>query len=366
DRFPTVYQWVIDRVKPERDENRDRDIKARWWQFGRTRPELREFTAGLRRYVVSAETSKHRLFQFLDTNILPDNKLVGIGLESADRLAVLSSSAHLIWALATGGLLEDRPVYVKTLCFDTFPFPFPLTPFPRLAELGERLDAFRKERVAAHDFLTMTGLYNALERVRELDAGIGEPLTPAEHGTYDAGQIAILKELHDEIDREVLAAYGWSDLGDRLVGKPGSTTPSPHKSADQEAAEEELLVRLVALNQARVAEERAGTVLWLRPDFQRPRLAAKEKGETQIEADLGDAVSVEAAKWPSDGLDQIRSVRDLLARADGPIAILALAAAFAGRNTPKRRQRVEQVLKTLVATGAARHDEATNGYYLPR
>ena len=217
-----------------------------------------------------------------------------------------------------------------------------------------------------HDLLTMTGLYNALERVRELDAGIGDPLTSAERDVYDAGQIAILKELHDDIDRETFAAYGWSDLGDRLIGKPGGTTPSPHKSENQEAAEEELLVRLVGLNQARVAEEKAGIVHWLRPDFQRPRLAAKVKGEAQIEADLGEAVSIDEAKWPSDGLDQIRSVRDLLARADAPIAIPSLAAAFAGRNTPKRRERVEQVLETLIATGAARRDEATNGYYLPR
>lgn len=219
-----------------------------------------------------------------------------------------------------------------------------------------------KERLAAHDFLTMTGLYNALERVRELDAGVGAPLSDAERDTYDAGQIAILKELHDEIDREVFAAYGWSDLGEQLVGKPGGTTPSAHKSAEQEAAEEELLVRLVALNQARAA----AVVQWLRPDFQKPRLAAKVKGEVQVEADLGEMVVTQDVKWPSDGLDQIRSVRDLLARADAPITVPALAAAYAGRASPKRRERVEQVLETLVATGAARRDAASRGYYLPR
>lgn len=32
------------------------------------------------------------------------------------------------------------------------------------------LDAFRKERLAEHDFLTMTKLYNVLERVRALEA----------------------------------------------------------------------------------------------------------------------------------------------------------------------------------------------------
>ena len=211
----------------------------------------------------------------------------------------------------------------------------------------------------------MTGLYNLLERVRELDAGIGAPLTPAERDSYDAGQIAILKDLHDAIDAAVFAAYGWDDLGARLIGRPGGTTPSPHRHADQQAAEEELLVRLVALNQQRAAAEKAGMVHWLRPDFQRPRLAARVRNE-QIEADLDVALVAADARWPADGLDQIRSVRDLLARAAAPISVPALAATFAGRNSPARRKRVEQVLETLVATGAARHDDATRGYYLPR
>ncbi|APZ97807.1 hypothetical protein BWQ93_04365 [Sphingopyxis sp. QXT-31] len=366
DRYPAVYQRVADLVKPERDQNNRATRRENWWLFGELAPAFREYSADLNRYIATVETSKHRFFQFLDAGVRPDNMLVAIGLDSSLTLSFLASRLHVHWAINLGGWLGmgNDPRYSKTRTFD--PFPFPLTTSPRLTELGERLDAFRKERLAAHDFLTMTGLYNALERLRELDAGIGDPLTEAERDVYDVGQIAILKELHDEIDREVFAAYGWSDLGARLVGKPGGTTPSPHKSADQEEAEEELLVRLVALNQERAAEEKAGIVHWLRPDFQKPRLAAKIKGGVQIEADLGEAAAVDEVKWPSDGLDQIRSVRDILARAAAPISIPALAASFAGRNSPKRRERVEQVLETLVATGAARRDEAAGGYYLPK
>jgi hypothetical protein len=50
-RFPEIYQWVLDHVKPERDSNRDKDIKQRWWQFGRVRTELRQLIAGLPRYI---------------------------------------------------------------------------------------------------------------------------------------------------------------------------------------------------------------------------------------------------------------------------------------------------------------------------
>lgn len=363
DRYPEAYQHLTNTVLPERAQDKRKTYRDKWWIFAEAREGMRSALANLDRFIVTTETAKHRYFVFLDADTAPDQKLRVIACDDASLLTIISSRVHTVFAEATGGWqgIGNDLVYQHTNTFNRFPFAKPAG-----AELGERLDAFRKERLAAHDFLTMTGLYNALERLRELDAGIGNPLTAAERNVYDAGQIAILKELHDEIDQAVFAAYGWSDLAERLVGKPGGTTPSQYKSEVQQAAEEELLVRLVALNQQRVAEEKAGTVHWLRPDFQRPRLAAKVKGETQIEADLGKAVIVEEAKWPADGLDQIRSVRDLLARAAAPITVPALAAAFAGRNTPKRRERVEQVLETLVSTGAARRDEATSGYYLPR
>lgn len=366
DHFPAAYQRLLDKVKPERDINSIPYRRDHWWLFGQPSTRFRDAKAGLDRIIVTARQGSHRIFRFAEGRSIPESTVVAVATESASVLGILSSRLHTEFSLRNGGWLGagNDTRYFHTTTFD--PFPFPLNPSPRLTELGERLDAFRKERLAAHDFLTMTGLYNALERVRELDAGIGDPLTDAERDTYDAGQIAILKELHDEIDREVFAAYGWSDLGLALVGKPGGTTPSAHKSADQEAAEEELLVRLVALNQERANEEKAGVVHWLRPDFQKPRLAAKVKGEVQVEADLGEVIVTQDVKWPSDGLDQIRSVRDLLARAESPIAAPVLAAAFGGRTTPKRRERVEQVLETLVATGAARRDEATRGYYLPK
>jgi len=38
------------------------------------------------------------------------------------NLGVLSSRIHLVWTIANGGTLEDRPVYTKSRCFDPFPF----------------------------------------------------------------------------------------------------------------------------------------------------------------------------------------------------------------------------------------------------
>lgn len=187
---------------------------------------------------------------------------------------------------------------------------------------------------------------------------------------HETGLISVLKEIHDDIDRAVFEAYGWSDLAPALVGKPGATTPSPHKKPEQEAAEAELLTRLVALNRERAAEEARGLVRWLRPDYQIPKLGkkvARPQGE-QVEAELAVVDRADAPKWPSDAFEQIRIVRDVLARAPGPALPDAIAAAFDGRTSSKRKARVEQVLETLVATGAARTgqmDGATR-YFVPR
>jgi hypothetical protein len=323
--------------------------------------------------VATIETAKHRVFQFLESSILPDNKLICLTVEEARQFAILSSSAHCYWFQANAGKIgvyAMDSVYVKTRCFDPFPFPI-LTDAQsaKLDELGERLDAFRKERLAAHDFLTMTDMYNVLERYRELDHKADvPPLSEKELDIAKAAQITVLKDIHDDIDREVFAAYSWEDLGPRLVGRPGATTPSPHKSADQEAAEEELLVRLVALNQERAAEEKRGLVRWLRPEYQKPRLAHKVKGQDDLDmgldaAGLGAGV-VEDRSWPAKDLEQIRALRDVLFEAEAPLPADALATLFKGRATAKRRSRVAEVLATLADTGLVREGEG--GYFLPR
>lgn len=374
-KYPAVYQHVLETVKPERDHNNRAYRKENWWLFGENIPEARKALFSVERYIATVETSKHRFFQFLDVSMLPDNKLINIGLASGETIAALSAKVHTTYALARKGLLGETPVYVKTDCFDPFPFPafaeLPHALLTRLRELGERLDAFRKERLAQHSFLTMTSLYNVLERERELENGCDvPPLDAKEKAIHDAGLISVLKEMHDDIDRATLEAYGWADLAPALVGKVGATTPSPHKTPAQEAAEEELLVRLVALNHERAAEEKQGNVRWLRPEYQIPKLGIKQVrggaglGE-QIEADVTVADVAEQLPWPADGLEQIRIVRDILAKSASPLAADTIAASFAGRNSPKRKERVAMVLETLVATGATRMDD-TARYFVPK
>jgi hypothetical protein len=211
--FPSLYQHVLVHVKPERDataHTKDGAVYARfWWLFGKTRQELRRALAPLQRYIATVETSKHRFFTFLDQSIRPDNMLIAIASDDAFHLGVLSSQLHASWALARGGTLEDRPRYNKSVCFDPFPYP-DLSESPlkqRIRDLGERLDSHRKRQQELHPDLTLTGMYNVLEKLRS-----GEPLNAKEKDIHDKGLVSVLKQIHDEIDHAVLEAYGWQDI----------------------------------------------------------------------------------------------------------------------------------------------------------
>lgn len=383
--FPKAYAHLYEYVRPERETNNRKSRRDKWWVFAEPALDLREAVQAMQTYIATTETAKHRTFSFVSSKYLADQKVRVISSDRPEILSVLSSRTHVLFSISKGGWqgVGNDPVYQHTQTFDPFPFPTAIDtrstePGPlvargeRLRDLGRRLDAFRKQRLAAHSYLTMTGLYNALERLRELENGCEvPPLIEAERDVHQTGLISVLKEIHDDIDRAVLAAYGWEDLIPALVGKPGATLPSQHKSSEQEQAEEELLTRLVELNQERATEEKRGIVRWLRPEYQIPKLgvkAPKPEGEHVGTLDIEMPGLVDRPKWPADGLEQIRLVRDLLAKVPTPSPSEAIAAAFDGKTTAKRKDRVGQVLETLVATGIARTGEldGQRRYFLPR
>ncbi len=332
--FPAAYQWVMDRVKPERDNNNRQSYRENWWIFGEPRKELRPALDGLTRFITTVETSKHRFFQFLDASVRPDNRLVNFGFEDAYFLGILSSRIHVSWTLALGSTLEDRPIYTKTLCFDPFPCPDPSDDLKdRIRKLGDQLDAHRKSVLGLHAQLTMTGLYNVLEKARA-----GEKLTEAETDIYEAGLVGVLRQIHEDLDKAVAEAYGWPvDLSD-----------------------EEILERLVALNHERAEEEKQGKIRWLRPEFQAPKEAAVKQPE-QIEADL--LVPVKGAKKPSLPTplpEQVAAIRAMLANVEKPIMPLELARRF--KQGKRVEKKVDEVLRTLTLIGQT--EKTDDGYFL--
>jgi hypothetical protein len=322
-RFPAVYQHLMLRVKPERQENPRASYRETWWVFGEPRVELRRSLTGLHRYIATVETAKHRVFTFLPAEVAPDNKLIVIASSDAFVLGVLQSRMHVAWMLAQGNWLGvgNDPVYAKTQAFDPWPFPN-ATPDQRatIAAIAEELDAHRKSRLAAHPRLTLTGLYNVLEAVRA-----DRPLSEAEKDMHDAGQVSILRTLHDRLDAAVAAAYGWpADLPDAAI-----------------------VARVVALNAERATEEALGTIRWLRPEFQAPEETRRRAVQTELA--VGEVAAAAVQPWPKDAPSQFILLRSALAR--GPASPQEMARRFKGA---PRGGKMAEMLATLAALGQAR------------
>ena len=333
ENHPAVYQHLSNAVRPQRDGQAAKSNTAdarqyaeKWWLFGKPRPELRKALRGVTRYIATIETAKHRVFQFLPTTILPDNMLVCIALDDAYALGVLSSRLHVPWAIASGGRLGmgDDPRYSKSRCFDPFPFPADVSEalMAKIRAEAEALDALRKRVLANHDDLTLTRLYNVLEALKE-----GRALTEAERDMHGRGLVTLIRQHHDAIDALVAQAYGWpADLSD-----------------------EDILTRLVALNQKRAAEEAKGLIRWLRPEYQAPDYAPL----ISQSFDLGEAASAlpdNIIPWPVTLPEQVSAVQQVLVSAGTPLAPQDVARAFQG----KRAASLRPVLDALAGIGMAR------------
>ena len=364
-QFPKLYQWLVDHVKPERDANKDKDLREKWWLHRRNNDDMRRTLAGLPRYIATVMTAKHRVFQFLAGAILPDQMLVVMGLDADFYLGILSSQLHIEWALATGSRLGvgNDPRYNKSRCFETFPFPDEdtgLTPAlrERIATLAEQIDAHRKRVLApeaGHTGLTLTGIYNVLVALRE-----GRALTAKEKIHHTQGLVSVLRELHDELDAAVLAAYGL---------RPDAST-------------DDILTHLVQLNTQRAAEEAQGHVRWLRPEFQNPSKTPTRESATisnmlqtqellahipqGLEADLthnstnnaapDNSPPISAAQaWPATLPEQVRAVAQLLASTNAALPLTTIEARFKGRGPWKKG--LPRILETLEALGRARRED---------
>lgn len=336
-RFPAIYQRVLTTVRPEREHNNRASYRDNWWVFGEPRREIRPALLGLARFIVTPVTSKHRFFCFLDSSILPDDALIAVAVADALFLGILSSRIHVVYALASGGTLEDRPRYNKSRCFDPFPFPAcDAAAQARIRKIAEELDAHRKRVQSQNSGLTLTGMYNVLEKLRA-----NEALTEKEKQIHDAGLVSVLRQLHDDLDAAVFAAYGW----------PPTLTDA------------EILERLVALNAERAKEEASGLVRWLRPEYQHPGGAQPQQTSLAVEVEPESKSGKKLAgklPWPKTLSERVKAVSTALAAVKEPVTAPEMAKHFARA----RAAEVGEILETLCTLGKARRGQVA-GTYLP-
>jgi type I restriction-modification system DNA methylase subunit len=188
------YERVRDQVKQERLKNNRRARRERWWQFAELARGMRKAIVSLDEVLAIALVSRTVMPMRVATGQVFSHKLAVFATDSFVDQAILSSSMHQMWAIKYGATMRADVNYSPSDVFLTFPFP-EWTEW--LAQIGRTLNTERQGIMLRRD-LGLTKLYNLVN-----DPDI------ASSGDAD---VARMREIHVELDRAVVDAYGWSDV----------------------------------------------------------------------------------------------------------------------------------------------------------
>ena len=245
--WPSLIATVEARVKPERDGQKRKALRERWWQHAEKRPGLYAAVRGLERVLVISRVGQQAAFAFLPAGMVYAESMIVFPLTNYAAFCTVQSRIHEIWARFLGSSMKDDLRYTPSDCFETFPFPEEWTRAPELERAGQAYYDFRAQLMVDNDH-GMTRTYNRFHNPDEPD-----------------GRIARLRCLHASMDRAVLDAYGWDDIPttcefllDYEIDEEewGSRRKRPYRYRWSDHVRDEVLARLLELNATRAVEER--------------------------------------------------------------------------------------------------------------
>ncbi len=220
--FSDLYRIVSDTVLPDRERkaveedrknklalkaNPDSKIRTiqqerldRWWTHNNRQSEFNSLLDSIDRYICCSQVTKRPIFDFVSKDVCPSNMMKVFAFADDYTFGILQSNAHWQWFVEKASTLKSDYRYTSHSVFDTFPFP--QHPLPDLvkavADAARALHEFRRDHMALNDTLTLRSMYRSLE-----DPGANP-----------------LRDLHDNLDQAVLAAYGFdpdSDILEQLL-----------------------------------------------------------------------------------------------------------------------------------------------------
>lgn len=264
--WPELMRIVEAKVKPQRLRQKDKFGRQYWWRFLRTRPELQaamarvewalaenrtELSDSLRseeRILVIARVSNALAFTFLDARVVFNEKIVAFPFANYSTFGALQSRVHGVWARFFSATLKDDLQYTPSDCFETFPFPDNWQTNERLEKIGRIYYEFRAALMVRNN-QGLTAIYNRFHQPNERDPGIIR-----------------LRELHAEMDRAVLDAYGWNDFKptceflldyeeEEEESGQARRRKKPYRYRWPDELRDEVLARLLVLNRERAIAE---------------------------------------------------------------------------------------------------------------
>ena len=95
----------------------------RWWQMSYPRPELMSKLSRLNRYIACGRVTKRPIFEFVSSDVHPNDALMAFPMDDDYSFGILQSSFHWDWFTARCSTLKGDPRYTSTTVFDSFPWP---------------------------------------------------------------------------------------------------------------------------------------------------------------------------------------------------------------------------------------------------
>lgn len=196
-RFSSPWRHLEEHVMPERlsrDEVKYPRMVNQWWLFWNSRPALRKAMQSLTEVIVMAKVSSTLMPLRASAGFVFSDKVIVFASEDYALQAFLSSAPHQLWTIKYTSTMRTDLSYSPGDTFMKVPRP-PSSECVR--QMGMGLDKVRAEVMRRRD-LGLTRLYNLVN-------------DPAVASTSDP-DVARLREIHEQLDHTVMAAYGWDDV----------------------------------------------------------------------------------------------------------------------------------------------------------
>ncbi len=258
--YEAPFSHVLSVVKPERLKNRRDSYRLYWWRHVEPRQGMWRAVGESVRFIVTPRVSKHRVFSWIPSSVVPDSAVIAIVRDDATTFGILHSRFHEAWTLrlCTWLGVGNDPRYTPSTTFETFPFPAGLTPdipaatyadnphAKAIAQAAERLDTLRRNWLNPPDLVRV---------MPEVVAGFPDRLVPKDDAAAATLRTRTLTNLynqrptwldnaHRDLDAAVAAAYGWpADIATdealaRLLAlnleRAGATAPPPVPADEEE------------------------------------------------------------------------------------------------------------------------------------
>lgn len=190
-----AYDWLDKRARPARARLKTRrELADRWWEFERPAKAMQIAIGGLDRVIVLARTSRTVVPLLVPATQTFSEACVVFASSSFADLAILSSSAHVLWTFKYASAMKNDPRYMPADVFEPFPRP---SATQDLEKAGRLLDRAQR-RVMRLKALGLTSVYNF----------VNDP----ECSAADEPLVNEIRAAHVLVDGAMMKAYGWNDI----------------------------------------------------------------------------------------------------------------------------------------------------------